>query len=95
LGACAPLRLDLPDRRELPLENVQRVLLFGFQIPELHMLQDDFQRIADAAELAPVAPDPVEKFPLEVGFPGGAEIDVEEAELSALLVGGYRIDRLP
>ena len=61
--------LHLPHRRELPLENVQRVLFFGFQIPELHMLENDFQRVADAAELAPIAPDPVEKLPLKVGFP--------------------------
>ncbi len=33
------------------------------------MLQNDLQRVADAAELAPIAPDPVEKLPLEVGFP--------------------------
>jgi hypothetical protein len=95
LRACAPLRLHLPYRRELPLENVQRVLFFGFQIPELHVLQNDFQRVANAAELPPIAPDPVEKLALEVGVACAAEIDVDEAELSALLIGGYRIDRLP
>src|ERR1700722_12099331 len=87
--------LHLSHRRKLPLENVQRVLFLRFQIPELHMLENDFERVADATELAPIAPDPIEKLPLEVGFTRGAEIDVDEAELSALLIESHGIYRLP
>jgi hypothetical protein len=79
----------------LSLKNVQRVLFLGFQIPELHMFQNDLKRVADAAELAPVAADLGEKLPFEVGFTRRAEIEVDEAELSALLVEGHGIDRLP
>ena len=87
--------LRLSHRRELPLENVQRVLLLRFQFPELHMLENDFQRVANAAELAPLGPDPVEKLPLKVGFRSVAEIDVDEVELSTPLIEGHGIDRLP
>ena len=73
--------LRLPHRRELPLENVQRVLFVRFQIPELHVLENDFQRVADAAELSPVAPDLVEDLALKVGFRRVAEIDVDEARI--------------
>ena len=58
------------------------------------MLENDLQRVADAADLAPVAPDLIEKLALEVGFACAAEIDVDEAELSALLIEGPGIDRL-
>jgi hypothetical protein len=70
-------------------------LLFGFQIPELHVLENDFQRVADAAKLPPVASDLIEELALEVGFARCAEIDVDEAELSTLLIEGHRIDCLP
>jgi hypothetical protein len=59
------------------------------------VLENDFQRVADAAELAPITPHLVKKFPLEVGFTRSPEIEVDEAELSALLVKGQGIDRLP
>ena len=81
-------------RCELPFENVQRVLFFGFQIPELHVLQNDFKRVADAAELPPITPNSIEKLALKVRFSRVAEIDVDEAELSALLIEGPGIDRL-
>ena len=79
----------------LPLENVQRVLFVGFQIPKLHVLQNDFQRVADTADLPTVASNLVEDLSLEVGFRRVAEVDVDEAELSALLIEGHGIDCLP
>ena len=49
------------------------------------MLQNDFERVADAAELPPVAPDRFQDFSFQVGIGCPAEIDVDEAELTALL----------
>ena len=69
-------------------------MLFGPQIPEPHVLQNDFQRVADAAKLSPVASDLIEELALEVGFAGCAEIDVDEAELPDLRREGLGIDRL-
>ena len=86
--------LRLPHGRDLPLENVQCVLFVGLQILELHVLQNDFQRVADAAKLSPAAPDRFQDFSFYVGVGRAAEIDVDEPELSALLIGGDRIDRL-
>jgi hypothetical protein len=78
-----------------PFENVERVLFVGVQIPKLHVLQNDLQRVADAANLPPVASNLVEDLSLKIGFRCVAEIDVDEAELSALLIEGHGIDRLP
>src|SRR5580704_19079964 len=58
------------------------------------MLQNDFQRITDAANLPPIASDPVEDLSFKVGVACAAEIDVDEAELTALLREGPGIDRL-
>jgi len=85
----------LPHRRKLSLENVERVLLLRFDILKLHRLQNDIQRIADAAKLPPVAPDVIEDLSLEIAFRRIAEVDIDQAELSALLISRYRIDRLP
>jgi hypothetical protein len=60
--------LRLPHRRDLPLEDVQRVLFVRVKVPELDVLENDFQRIADAAKLSPIASDLVENLSLQVGF---------------------------
>lgn len=48
------------------------------------MLQENVQRIADAADLTSIASNVVEDRSLETGVARAAEIDVDEAELPAL-----------
>jgi hypothetical protein len=89
------LLLNLPDSGKLATKEVERVLLGRANLVELDMPEKHFERIADAPELAPVAPDLVEDGLLRFGVWTPARIDVDEAELCALLIEGPGIDRLP
>ena len=65
-----------------------------FRSPEPHVLQNDFQRVANATKLAPVAADGFQNFSFQVGIACAAEIDVDKAELPDLRREGLGIDRL-
>ena len=59
------------------------------------MIEQHLERIADATELAAVAADLVQDGLLDFRARRLAQIDVDEAELRALLVERPRVDRLP
>ncbi|MGD9540647.1 MAG: hypothetical protein AB7V61_06895 [Methylocystis sp.] len=60
----------------------------------LEIFQQDFERVADAAQLAAVAADFFENFLLYLRARGLPEIDIDDPKRRALLKKGQRIDRL-
>ena len=59
------------------------------------MVEDDLERVADMADLPPVASDIVENGALGLRARRLSQVDVEQTDLRTLLVEGQRIDRLP
>jgi hypothetical protein len=59
------------------------------------VVENYFERVAYAAELAPIAADIVEDRLLDLMMRCLAEVNVDESELRPLLIKCPRVDRLP
>ena len=74
--------LDALHSLELKAQLGNRIALGGFQFVELHVLDQDCQRIANATELLAVAADLVEHFLFDFRIAAMAEVDIDQPELA-------------
>lgn len=95
IGLRTRAPLDLPDLGKLAPKDRESILLILSQIAEFYVVEQYLQGVANAAELASITANLVEHPLFDFWMWSLPEIDIDEAELRALLIERPGIDGLP